>query len=54
MPIGHRAKDRNEEFAVEYAKVLNRFSEQFISDFCDKDGSIDWQKLLTFNSAKPS
>lgn len=54
VPIGYRAKERNEEFAAEYAKVLNRFTEQFIADFCDKGGSIDWDKLLAFNSARPS
>ena len=39
MPIGYRAKERNEEFAVEHAKVLNRFTEQFIADFCHKTKS---------------
>ncbi|MFN2507600.1 MAG: PmeII family type II restriction endonuclease [Chthoniobacterales bacterium] len=52
VPIGYRAKERNEQFAAEYAKVLNRFCEEFISGFCHKDGSIDWDKLLAFNSAK--
>jgi hypothetical protein len=52
VPIGYKAKKRNEQFAVEYAKVLNRFTEQFIADFCNTDGSIDWDKLLTFNSGK--
>ena len=52
VPIGHKAKERNEEFAGEYAKVLNRFTEQFIGDFCNADGSIDWDKLLTFNSGR--
>jgi hypothetical protein len=52
VPIGYRAKERNEEFGAEYAKVLNRFTEQFIADFCDTDGSIDWDKVLAFNSAR--
>jgi hypothetical protein len=52
VPIGHKAKERNEEFALQYAKVLNRFTEQFIADFCVGDGSIDWDKLLAFNSAR--
>jgi hypothetical protein len=51
-PIGHKAKERNEEFAVEYAKVLNRFTEQFIADFCNAAGSINWDKLLAFNSGR--
>ncbi len=52
VPIGHKAKERNEQFAVEYAKVLNRFTEQFIADFCKPNGSIDWDRMLKFNSGK--
>ncbi len=52
-PIGYRAKERNQEFATEYAKVLNRFTEQFIADFCRPDGAINWDKLLEFNSGRP-
>jgi hypothetical protein len=52
VPIGHRAKERNEEFAGEYAKVLNRFTEQFVAEFCSRDGSIDWERLLSFNSGR--
>lgn len=52
VPIGHRAREHNEQFAEEYAKVLNRFTEQFVVDFCNPDGSIDWDKLLVFNSGK--
>lgn len=53
-PIGYRARERNQEFAVEYSKALNKFTEQFIADFCKTDGSIDWDKLLEFNSGKSS
>ncbi|MCX7896863.1 MAG: PmeII family type II restriction endonuclease [Rhodocyclaceae bacterium] len=55
-PLGARAKERNEHFAREYAKTLNRFTADFIARFCHADGAIDWDKLLAFNSAiaKPS
>lgn len=53
-PLGHRAKERNEEFHVEYGKVMNRFTAEFIKDFCQPDGSILWEKLVQFNSAIPS
>lgn len=49
-PLGHQAKLRNDEFDVAYAKVINRFTENFIADFC-VDGAIDWARLVTFNSA---
>ena len=49
-PLGHQAMLRNDEFDVAYAKVINRFTENFIADFC-VDGAIDWARLVTFNSA---
>jgi len=51
-PLGHRAKERNEEFVTEYAKVANRFTKEFIRDFCGDDGAINWTDLVAFNSAK--
>jgi hypothetical protein len=50
-PLGHRAKERNDAFASEYAKVSNRFTAQFLKNFCLDDGAIDWNKLVAFNSA---
>lgn len=50
-PLGTRAKERNEEFEAEYAKVINRFTAQFIRDFCRPDGAIDWDRVVAFNSA---
>lgn len=51
-PLGRRAKERNEAFQQEYAKVINRFTEEFISDFCRPDKSIDWEKLVRFVSGR--
>lgn len=50
-PIGHKAKERNDEFHVEYGKVANRFTLQFINEFCFADGQIDWEKIVQFNSS---
>ena len=50
-PLGHKAKERNEAFQVEYGKVINRFTAEFIKDFCQADGTILWDKLVQFNSA---
>jgi hypothetical protein len=50
-PLGHKAKERNEAFQIEYGKVINRFTAEFIKDFCQADGTILWDKLVEFNSA---
>lgn len=45
LPVRH--KDR---FNEEWAKAKNRFAREFITGFCDADGTINWNKLLEFNS----
>ena len=50
-PLGHQAKARNEQFMQEYAKVINKFTSEFIRTFCDADGSIVWEEIVRFNSA---
>jgi len=50
-PLGFQAKERNEEFLVEYSRILNLFTQEFMDDFC-VDGIIDWEKLVRFNSGK--
>ena len=48
-PIGHKAKQKNEEFLEAYSVVVNKFTLEFAQRFCI-DGKIDWEKLLEFNS----
>ncbi|MBE7446978.1 MAG: hypothetical protein HS132_17870 [Planctomycetia bacterium] len=48
-PIGHKAKQKNEEFLEAYSVILNKFTLKFAQRFC-MDGKIDWKKLLEFNS----
>lgn len=50
-PLGNKAKLRNEEFQIEYDKVTNRFTKLFLEKYCLPDGSIDWEKIVKFNSA---
>lgn len=50
-PLGHQAKQHNEEFIIAYPKIINGFSYQFINEFCD-NGAIDWERLVKFNSAR--
>ena len=50
-PIGHNAKQKNEEFHNAYIQVINNLTLEFSKDFCD-NGVINWEKLIKFNSAK--
>ena len=49
-PLGHKAKERNDEFVSEYSQIVNRFTLEFSQRFCI-DGKIDWQALVRFNSS---
>jgi hypothetical protein len=51
-PLGHKAKERNELFSEEYAKVINKFTLEFSQEYCDHSGKIMWEKLVKFNSGK--
>ncbi|PIO06390.1 cytosolic protein [Candidatus Micrarchaeota archaeon CG08_land_8_20_14_0_20_59_11] len=49
-PLGHRAKELNDSFKQRKARLVNKFTGEFISDFCDRDGTILWNKVIEFNS----
>ena len=49
-PLGHNAKKRNEKFINSYSQIINKFTSEFVLDFCD-DGKINWEKLVEFNSS---
>ena len=49
-PLGHKSKERNDEFIKSYSKMLNQFTRDFIKDFCMSNGEIDWGKLVKLNS----
>jgi hypothetical protein len=44
-------RKRAEEYKKDWDAMINRFTEEFIKDFCLKDYSIDWEKLTRFISA---
>lgn len=52
-PIGHRAKEHNDNFRKQRDRLITSFTGQFINDFC-VDGAIDWVKLVEFNSGNLS
>jgi hypothetical protein len=49
-PIGHRAREHNDAFEKQRGAVVNRFTKQFVEDFCHPTGTIDWISLVEFNS----
>lgn len=51
-PLGHKSKERNDEFVESYSNMINKFTRDFIKDFCKSNGEIDWNKLVEFNSGK--
>jgi len=51
-PLGHKAKEKNDEFYKSYAQMINKFTTEFSKDFCSKIGDINWEKLVEFNSKK--
>jgi len=51
-PLGHRAKESNEEFTSEYHFLLNRVSAEFAAQFCFSNGQIDWERIVRLNSGK--
>ena len=50
-PLGHKAKERNDEFIKSYSQMINKFTIQFSKDFCESNGAINWEKLVRFNSS---
>jgi|SRR3990172_9131960 len=51
-PLGHKAKEKNDAFMKSYSQMINKFTRQFANEFCKDDGSINWGKLVKFNSAE--
>lgn len=39
-----------EEFDASYQRAANRLIREFTQEFCFEDGSINWEKLVEFNS----
>lgn len=49
-PLSTNAKERNEEYQKSYGVMINKFTEEFLHEFCSKSYEIDWKKLVQFNS----
>ena len=51
-PLGYKAREKNEDFMLSYTQMINKFTREFSTSFCKKNGAIDWKKLVEFNSKK--
>ena len=51
-PLGHKAKERNDNYLKQYSGKINIFVKEFIDNFCSKNGSINWEILVRYNSGK--
>jgi hypothetical protein len=49
-PLGHRAKEHNDRYLQEKARITNLLTKSFIDKFCDERGYIDWRKVVEVNS----
>lgn len=49
-PLGHKAREKNEEFISHYSQIINVFTIEFNNDFCS-NGKINWNKLVEINSS---
>jgi hypothetical protein len=50
-PLGHKAREKNDEFLESYAQMINKFTREFGNEFCFENGAIDWNKIVVFNSS---
>lgn len=50
-PLGHKAKEKNDDFLKSYAQMINKFTKEFSNEYCDNNGIIDWNKIVVFNSS---
>ncbi|TLU82256.1 MAG: cytosolic protein [Chlorobium sp.] len=51
-PLGHKAREKNDDFQQSYAQSINMFTGEFMREYCSDVGAIDWKKLVEFNSAQ--
>lgn len=50
-PLGFKAKEKNEEYFKEYSRMINKFTQEFIQDYCNDNGDIEWEKIVRLNAA---
>lgn len=48
-PLGHQARQKNEEFYERRAQIIDRFTREFSEEFCAENGQTNWQKIIQLN-----
>ena len=51
-PLGHKAREHNEQFTAQYGDLKKRMASVFEREFCQAGGAIAWPRLVEFSSAK--
>ncbi len=51
-PLGHQARERNDEFQRAYSRMINKFTKEFVNNYCLPNGDIDWNTIVEINSKK--
>lgn len=52
-PLGNKAHEENVAYKEQYDKMINEFTAEFMSKYCNKDYSINWDKIVELNSGIP-
>ena len=50
-PLGYKAKQKNDEYYEEYIAMVAKFTRQFVLEYCNEDGRINWEKIVRLNAA---
>jgi hypothetical protein len=50
-PLGESARARSNAYMDSYTRMINKFVREFSNIYCRPDGSINWNKLVKFNSS---
>ena len=50
-PLGFKAKEKTEEYYIEYGRMINKFTQEFIQDYCNANGDIEWERIVRLNAA---
>ena len=49
-PIGYRPREFNDRFLQEKPQLVNRLNKEFLVEFCESSGAIDWPRLVRYTS----
>ena len=50
-PLGFKAKEKNDEYILEYGKMINKITKDFLANYCNADDTINWDKIVRLNAA---